>query len=413
MPLVMETSIVDRVVLGERDRFHAGCLEIDAGALRTALETASQAIQKVTLHEVSPGDAARIHCCKDVIAPGLKLDGETPGSGRRRVLENLAVVSCGPIVGFQEGIIDMSGPGADYTPFSKLLLLAIEMETVAGVTPHEHEAALRNAGLQAAEYVTRICAQRAPDRCETVFWDERTVAEDLPRIAYVCMVLSQGLLHDTWVLGRNAGEGLPKVLDPRVFLDGGVISGNCVSASDKNTSFHHANNPVVKLLLAGHGVRWNFVGTVITNQPIRLADKEKSARDAASMVIDFNANGAIVTKEGFGNPDSDFMMILRLLGEAGIGCVGVSDEFAGSSGGSQSLADVTSLADAIVSTGNANQKVLLPALERVIGPVPDIERLAGGYAGSIKSDGSLEVELQAIMGATNELGFSYLSATEV
>ena len=107
------------------------------------------------------------------------------------------------------------------------------------------------------------------------------------------------------------------------------------------------------------------------------------------------------------------MLPAFLLGEEDIACVGVTDEFAGTSGGSQSLADVTPLANAIVSTGNANQKLLLPPLQRAIGAVPDVARLAGGYAGSIKADGSLEVELQAIMGATNELGFSRLSATEV
>ena len=43
----------------------------------------------------------------------------------------------------------------------------------------------------------------------------------------------------------------------------------------------------------------------------------------------------------------------------------------------------------------------------------DVDRLAGGYAGSLQPDGSLEVELQAIMGATNELGFSSLSCREI
>ena len=123
MSLVMETTVIRQLVFGEHDRLQDGCLQLDRSALREALETASEVIAKVTLHAVSPGDATRIHCCKDVIAPGLKLDDEAPAAGRRRVLENLAVVSCGPIVGFQEGIIDMSGPGAEYTPFSKLLLL--------------------------------------------------------------------------------------------------------------------------------------------------------------------------------------------------------------------------------------------------------------------------------------------------
>jgi glycine reductase len=170
---------------------------------------------------------------------------------------------------------------------------------------------------------------------------------------------------------------------------------------------------VVKELLAGHGSRWSFVGVVVTNQPVRLSEKEQSARRAVELVQDLSAQGAIVTKEGFGNPDSDFVMILRLLERSGIRCVGVTDEFAGTDGGSQSLADSTPEATAIVSTGNANEPVRLPPVERSIGRAPDVCRLAGGYAGSLKEDGSLEVELQAIMGSTNELGFGTLSAREI
>ena len=92
---------------------------------------------------------------------------------------------------------------------------------------------------------------------------------------------------------------------------------------------------------------------------------------------------------------------------------GISDEFAGDDGGSQSLADTVAEAVAIVSTGNANERLMLPAMSRTIGRAPDSERLAGGYPGSLKADGRLEVELQMIMGATNEMGFSHLSATMI
>ena len=186
MPLVIETSVVRQLVLGEHDRFHEGCLELDSKALASTLESASEVIERVTVHAVAPGDATRIHCCKDVIQPGFKLDGEACGVGRRRVLENLAVVSCGPIVGFQEGIIDMSGPGADYTPFSKLLLLVLEIDVAESVTGHEHEAAVRHAGVAAAEYLCRICVEVEAERSETLLWGECTVAARLPRIVYVC-----------------------------------------------------------------------------------------------------------------------------------------------------------------------------------------------------------------------------------
>ena len=106
-------------------------------------------------------------------------------------------------------------------------------------------------------------------------------------------------------------------------------------------------------------------------------------------------------------------MIVGMLERAGIPCVGITDEFAGDDGGSQSLADSVPEAVSIVSTGNANERVRLPPMARAIGPVPDVERIAGGYAGCLAPDGSLEVELQALMGATNELGHGVLSAREV
>lgn len=413
MSLVLETRCVRTLALGSRDAFEHGRLEVDAAALARALESGVEAIERVTVHAARPGESVRIHCCKDVIQPGLKLSGERPGTGRRALLEDVAVVTCGPIVGFQEGIIDMVGPGADYTPFSRMPLLVLEIDVAEGTDPHAHEAAIRAAGLQAAESVCRIGLAAPPDRTEELSWGGHGAAPELPRVAYVCMVLSQGLLHDTWVLGRNAQEGMPAILDPLAICDGAIVSGNCVSACDKHTTWHHRNNPVVKELLAGHGTRWNFVGVVVTNQPVRLAEKEASARRAVELVRGLSPRGAIVTKEGFGNPDSDFMMILRLLEQAGIASVGVTDEFAGSDGGSQSLADSTPEATAIVSTGNANERVLLPPLERLIGHAPDVSRLAGGYAGSLKEDGSLEVELQAIMGSTNELGSGNLSAREI
>jgi glycine reductase len=413
LSLVLESVAIDEFRLGARDAFAAGCLEVDADGLAQHLRGGIEVIDAVRVHRALPGESTRIHCCKDVLQPSHKVAGDHAGRGRRRLLTNMAIVTCGPIVGFQEGIIDMSGPGADYTPFSKMPLLALEIDVARGTPPHVHEAALREAGLTASERVSRICHGATADCSRTLSWNEHPVDPELPRIGYICMVLSQGLLHDTWVMGRNAREGLPLVLDPRVTCDAGIVSGNCVSACDKNTSWHHRNNPVVEELLAGHGTRWNFVGMVVTNQPIRLADKQRSAADAVALARGLDPQGVVVTKEGFGNPDSDFMMILAELRRAGVVCVGVTDEFAGRDGASQSLADAVAEADAIVSTGNANQQVLLPPMARCIGHPPDVARLAGGYAGSVHDDGSLEVELQAIMGATNELGAGTLSAREI
>lgn len=90
-----------------------------------------------------PGESVRITPVKDVIEPRVKVEGpggefpgviakvDTVGSGKTHVLRGMAVITAGKIVGFQEGVIDMTGPGADYTAFSKLLNLVLVCEPVA------------------------------------------------------------------------------------------------------------------------------------------------------------------------------------------------------------------------------------------------------------------------------------------
>jgi len=413
MSLILNKLVVQKVQTGDRTGFHQGVLTIETAELASTLRTADSRLSTVSVHLAHPDDSTRVLCVKDVIQPSLKLDDKGYGNGTRLVLANMAVVTTGPIVGFQEGIIDMSGPGALYSPFSSMPLVILELGVVDDLPPHAHEEALRKAGLLASEYLAEKSQDTQLDTTEEILWDEIDMDPSLPNIAYILMVLSQGLLHDTYVMGQNARQNLPISVDPRVIVDAGVISGNCVSACDKNTSFHHCNNPVVRELLKGHGKRWNFTGMVITNQPVRLADKQRSAAAAVEIVKELNAQGAIISKEGFGNPDADLVMILRGLEQHGIKTAGITDEFAGIDGGSQSLADTTPEADAIVSTGNANEKILLPPMTTTIGPLPDVARLAGGYAGSLHEDGSLEVELQAIIGATNQLGYGRLSCREI
>ena len=413
MALILHKHTVSAVALADRTGITAGRLSVDAGALTRMLLSHDERLVDVSISVALPGEATRIVCVKDVIQPRVKQSGTEPGRGVLRALDNVAVVTCGPIVGFQEGIIDMSGPGAPYTPFSEMPLIVLEIDVAGELEPHAHEAAVREAGQRAAAYIAQTCLEATPDETEEILWDEVACAADLARLAYICIVLSQGLLHDTYVLGRNAQEGLPIAIDPRVAIDNGIVSGNCVSACDKNTTYHHQNNPIIAELLRGHGSRWNFVGFVVANEPTRLADKQRSAAAAVESVVDMKASGAVISKEGFGNPDADLTMIVRGLEQAGIKTVAITDEFAGVDGGSQSLADTTPEADAIISTGNANARVELPAMATIIGPLPDATRLAGGYPHSLHDDGSMEVELQAIVGSTNQLGFGRLSCREV
>lgn len=393
-------------------------------AEKTALE--DEKIKSVTFDIARPGESVRITPVKDVIEPRVKVSGrggifpgvlakvDTVGSGTTYALKGMAVVTAGKIVGFQEGIIDMSGPGADYTPFSKTVNLVMVCEPQDGLEPHDYEAAVRFAGFRVAAYVGELAKGLTPD--ETKVYETCNIKEgiqkypDLPRVAYVQMLQSQGLLHDTYVYGVDAKKILPTMLSPTEVMDGAIVSGNCVSACDKNPTYVHQNNPVVEDLFAQHGKKLNFVCQIITNENVYLADKMRSSDWTAKLCRMLDLDGVIVSQEGFGNPDTDLIMNCKKIEAEGIKTVIITDEYAGRDGKSQSLADADPAADAVITGGNANEVVILPKMDKVIGTLDYVNKIAGASENTLREDGSLEVELQVITGATNETGFNKLSA---
>lgn len=383
-------------------------------------------IKSIDLDIVRPGESVRIIPVKDVIEPRVKVEGkggifpgviskvDTVGEGRTHALKNVGVVTTGKIVGFQEGIIDMSGPGAEYTPFSKLNNVVVIAEPIDGLKQYDHEKAVRMIGFKAATYLGEVARNLTPDEIDT--YETKPIFEaaneypELPKVGYVYMLQTQGLLHDTYVYGVDAKQIVPTLLYPTELMDGAIVSGNCVSACDKNPSYVHMNNSVVEDLYAQHGKEINFMGVIITNENVYLADKERSSNWTAKLCKQLGLDAVIVSQEGFGNPDTDLIMNCKKIEGQGVKTVIVTDEYAGRDGASQSLADADVKADAVVTGGNANQVVLLPKMDRVIGHVEVADVIAGGFAGSLREDGSIEAEIQVITGATNETGFGFLTA---
>lgn len=406
-----------------------GILYVDAEAVKSFVyqdDDVKACLKSISFDIAKPGQSVRITPVKDVIEPRVKVEGpggifpgviakvDTVGSGKTHVLRGMAIVTAGKIVGFQEGVIDMTGPGAEYTPFSKLNNLVMVAEPVEGILQHAYEHAVRIAGLRAATFVGELGRNVTPD--ETKVFETYGIKEgieklpNLPRVAYVHMLQSQGLLHDTYVYGVDAKRSLSTIIWPTETMDGAILSGNCVSACDKNTTYHHENNPIVAELFAQHGKTINYVCNIITNENVYLADKQRSSDWSAKLCKLLDLDGVIVSEEGFGNPDTDLIMNAKKIGSLGIKTTIVTDEYAGQDGKSQSLADADPLADALVSGGNANQNIILPPMAKVIGTLDYVDKIAGGHAGSLRPDGSIEAEIQVITGATNEMGFSYLSA---
>ena len=164
MKLEVGEIYIKDIKLDKNSKVENGTLYVNKDEI-TKIVLEDEKLKSVQVEVAHPGESVRITPVKDVIEPRVKVDGrggmfpgmiskvDTVGEGKTHVLKGAAVITCGKIVGFQEGIIDMTGPGADYTPFSKLNNLCLVIEPVEPIEKHDYEAAVRGAGLRVATYL--------------------------------------------------------------------------------------------------------------------------------------------------------------------------------------------------------------------------------------------------------------------
>ncbi len=425
MKLELGKIMIKDVQFGSETKVDKGVLYVNKEEIEK-LVLEDERLIAATVELAKPGESTRIAPVKDVIEPRVKVSGSGAmfpgthakvnevGSGRTHALVGSTVITCGKIVGFQEGIIDMSGPAAKYTPFSGTYNVVVVIEPKEGLETHDYEAAGREAGLKIGAYVGEAGRNVEPD--EIITYETKPLIEqiaqypNLPKVGYVHMLQSQGLLHDTYYYGVDAKEFVPTIMYPTEIMDGAIISGNCVAPCDKVTTFHHQNNPVITDLYERHGKDINFVGVILTNENVFLADKVRSSDMVAKLAEFMGLDGILITEEGYGNPDTDLMMNCKKVSQKGIDVVLITDEFPGRDGKSQSLADAVPEADALVSCGQGNIIIDFPPMERTIGTLEFVEMMIGGYEGSLKPDGSIEAELQIIIASTIANGYNKLAA---
>ena len=427
MVLELHKLFVKSLKFGDKTGFAGGTLTVDKKELLALIAEDPLLGKNLDVDLAMPGESTRIMPVKDVIEPRWKIEGkgqvfpgmlsdvETVGEGKTLVLSGAAVLTAGQLVRFQEGIIDMSGPGAEYTPYSKTCNVVLVLEpSDPEMDKHDYEQACRMAGLKAAAYLARCCAEVKAEKVETYtfanFRDAMAAHPGLPKVGYLYMLQTQGLLHDTYLYGVDVKKILPTLVSPLEVMDGAITSGNCVSACDKNSSYVHQNNPVIADMLKRHGKDFNFVACIVTNENVTLADKRRSSSYATKLASMFGLDGIVITEEGFGNPDADLVMNCWKAERLGIKTALLTDEYAGQDGASQSLADSCPEGDACVTAGNANEVIVLPPMDKVIGFPEMAHIIAGGWQGSLAADGTITVELQAITGATSELGYTKLGA---
>jgi glycine reductase len=315
-------------------------------------------------------------------------------------LKGAAVLAVCRLPGLQEGIIDMTKEATPFCPFSRTWNLVLAFEPEKGTDRVAGDEALRRVLLGVAEFLGGLARGSKPSGGKVLQWP--LPPSSRPRGGLIYMVQSQGDLRRTYLYGHALDQIIPTLLNPLSVLDGAVVSGNFVIPSNKSCTYIHQNHPLIMEMLNRHGKEIDFSGVILANEMSRLEDKERSAAYSVQLARRLALEGAVVNQEGGGNTLTDVMMVCRNLKKNGIKPVLLINEFAGEDGKTPSLTETTPEATAIVTAGNNDLRITLPAVKEFIG-FPSLPGVDGDLSGEIS------VPLSRIYGSTNQLGFNRLS----
>jgi len=410
----MKVHHVRSVGLGEVTGWHDGELTVSAEEARDLL--AAPCLAWVDVTWASPGDAVRIVKVLDVVEPRTKGPGgagifpgwlvsepEGPvGPAVTHVLRGAAVVVAGYLPRAQEAVIDMSGPAAALSPFGGTHNLVVEFTPATDADWADVDDALRRGSLALAARLAEAVLGAPPHEEGTR--PDPAAADDLPRVATITNLQTQGVFKDVFVRGSSFNGRPPMLIDPAEIDDGAVVSGQFGHPSLRNPTWVHQNHPVVQALRARHGHDLAFAGVVLSPEPVSAGDKAAVSAAAAQLCAEQGFDAVILTKEGGGNADADMALKMDALEDLGITAIGLFAEMAGPDGTGPPIVVAPERATAMVSTGNYDTRLSLPEMERALGG--DELALLGVAATS-----AMELPTAVILAALSPLGWGHLTCS--
>ena len=362
--------------LGGRTSYDSGRLTVGEESVRDLLT--DPALAEVRLACTAPGDSTRIVGVLDAVQPcskgpggggvfpGLLGPAMPVGRGETHVLRGAAVLAAGFLPRAQEAVIDMSGPAAPLSPLAATHNVVIEWTPAENADWADVDAALRRGLVKVAAHLAEAALDAEPDAVQELPEPGRSTSNGKPRVGVVTNLQTQGKFKDVFVYGRSLSGGLPTVISPGELDDGAVVSGQFGHPALKNPTILHQTHPVVAALRA-RSDELELAALILCPEPVDMANKELVSSHAARLCKQLQLDAVIATKEGGGNADADVSLKLDRLEEEGITAVGILAEMAGRDGTGPPLVVPPTKATALVSTGNYDERMTLPAVDRSLG----------------------------------------------
>jgi len=371
-------------------------------------------LQGVNIEIVRHGEPVRLTHVLDAVEPRVRPDGRAAfptegkaGEGRTNRLDGVVVFSCLDFLEEerplheQESIVDLAGPGAEFTPFARETCVVLTFRPGEGGN-QDLEARARRETLALAERLAEPTLEAEPARVETFAMDAGD--RSLPRVAAMIQLSDLGPLYYQFVYGTPAGQaGLPRIVDPAELLDGAVTCGEYHWAAMRNPTIFFQRNALVRSLYAEHGKRLSFAGLVLMRGYEQSADdKQRAAEAAAARAQELGADGVVITTDAGGNSHTDVMLTCRACERAGIRTTVILAEETDPESTRPILTDWVPEADSIVSTGNLEELVEEWKPERVLGGDTLLDGTVAANAGPIP--------VRNYLGAANQMGQLTLGA---
>lgn len=435
MKLEIGNFHVKDIVFGDKLSFKDGVLTINKDEALNFIREDDR-ITEAELYIAKPGDKIRMTPVKEAIEPRVRLDGKglfpgytselrQSGEGTLHALKNCSVLVVGKHWGgFQDGLIDMSGPGQKLTYFGGINNIVLVADTNEEFERHEQQKmndALRRAGHKLAEFIGQCVKDLTPedkDVYETTPITKRSKEiNDLPSVVAVLQPQSQmeAMGYNDLIYGWDMNRYLPTLMSPQEILDGALVSGSFMPCSSKWSTYDFQNFPILRELMAQDGKDYNFLGVIMANLNVAMDQKERVIQMIVQQATELGADFALVTEEGYGNPDADYVGAIAALETAGIKVVGVANECTGRDGASQPLVTLDEKLVAMVSTGNVSELIELPPMETVLGELEALARdgNSGGWdydeniGPSVREDGSVLMEDNGLFCGDMTVGWSH------
>jgi glycine reductase len=413
MPLELAEFPVSQLRLAQSFRYEAGVLILDPRELADLVRQ-DERIEDISFAVVHPGDRVRVTGIRDIVEPRVKVAGQgqvfpgtlTPvepaGGGRTHRLSGMAVISTAIFEGSaraglavqRSAILDMWGPGAEASRFSKLAALVLIVKLKPGLSDWDAHCAIQTAELKIARRLAEVTVGLQPQRME--IFDNSSFTAGLPRVVLIqgCLTNSQGAHSNMSYYGMLMRESLATVIHPNELLDGAIAVCATRAVGYFPLTWDWQNHPLSLGLQREHGKRLNFLGIILERiQFDTFHGKEVIAQNTASLAQQLGADGALVAWTGSGNAFVDVMLTIQACEKRGIRTTLVSYEFGGKEGLDSPVLYYVPEAAAAVSTGSRDRWLELATPERVVGSYEQFAVLS--YPGAPLADAKGKLTLDA------------------